>query len=430
MLRSAGMRTSARVGLLVIAALACGCGKRVSGLVAEHKADYEALDARIAQANALVAKVPERGTRAFPRCKPTDAYSFSSSGGKHDTDVIGGVALAGYPSPIADVLELRKKAAGNGRFSGPKASSNDEERFARVKTVKNLVVLREHKDSTEHHVSADVFVVSGEPAKITCAFGFDGGEGGYGSVGTVTGKEVWTDKRTGRVVRERDHVEGASSGSSGATEARNRLPGALARNLGLDYSYNTKDEAAKYRSGYKRPLGDFPTIRIKEVLEDRGASNLRGFSQWNTPLGTNDGWNTDGTHVEMYDLTRSPGAVLGRELVVNAGPQAEDVALATTLAGESFATPKDMIARLKGLGQVLMGPEPPALPTPYGFRKYELKVSKGGKERKVNVLDFAAAARKQGDATVRIDGRRVILVQGNSPSLGPAEEIANEIMGR
>ncbi len=417
-----------RVLAVPLALLAAGCGKRVSGLVADHQADYAALDARIAQANALVAKVPERGVRSFPRCKPTDRYLFSSSGGPHDTDVIGGSALAGYPSPIADVLKMRKDAEGKGRFSGPKASAFDEKRFELVKGVKNLVVLREHKDSTEHHVSADVFVVSGEPAKITCAFGFDGGEGGYGSVGTVTGKEVWTDKRTGRVVRERDHVEGASSGTSGAAEARNRLPSALARNLGLDYSYSTKEEAAKYRAGYKRPLGEFPTIRVKEVLEDRGASNLRNFSAWNTPFGTNDGWNTDGIHLEIFDLGRVPGAVLGKEQVVNVGPQPDDVAFATKLAAEPVASAKDLVARVKGAGYVLFGAEPPDLPAPYGFRKYELSASKGGAQRKISVLDFGPAARKQGDATVRIDGRRLIVVQGKSSVLGPAEEIANEIM--
>ncbi|HRG97770.1 MAG TPA: hypothetical protein PLR99_16060 [Polyangiaceae bacterium] len=205
--------------------LLAGCGKRLSTVVAEHKAEFAAMDAKIAQAKALAAGVPERGTRAFPRCKPSKDYVFSSglNSEENTIDVLSDGMIAWDAGPLALALRFRKEHEGEGRFSGPKATPYDEKRLDVLKRLKHLVVLRDHKASTEHHVTADVFVVDLASGKITCAFGFDGGEGGYGSAGTVVGKEVRINKRTGQKVGERDVVQGASAGTSGAVEARGRL---------------------------------------------------------------------------------------------------------------------------------------------------------------------------------------------------------------
>lgn len=421
-------RTLGLVPLLLLApATLTGCGKRTATLVQEHAADYAAIEARVAEAEALVAKVPERGVRAFPRCKPSASYVYR--GDAPNTDVVGGKALDWDSGPIAEAMRLRKESASGGRFSGPKATPFQEQRIAALAGIKNLVVLREHKDSTDFHVSADVFVVSGQPAKIVCAFGFDGGHGSYGSVGKVTGKEVWTNKRTGQVVRERDVVEGASSGTSGALEARNRLPHALARNLGLDYSYNTTEEAQKAIAGKTRPLDPFPSIRAAEVLEDRGASRPEHSTAYQGSFGYEDSWDTDGLRLSVNDASKDTSVAIGREHAVSAGASPEGRALAERLAGETFSGSAELVAKLKSLGWTATAPSKADHPFQGGRRQYAVDAKKGDASVKVAVLDYAEAARKQNGAALRVVGRDVFVAQGASPVLGPADEILTEITG-
>lgn len=426
-----GRRMSSRtlgVASLVLLPIALpGCGKRVATLVEEHAADYAALDARVAEAQALVAKVPEHGLRAFPRCKPSAAYVYG--GDTPNTDVIGGKVLDWDTGPIADALKLRRAAEGKGRFSGPKASVVDERRLAQLAGIANLVVLREHKTSTEDHVSADVFVVSGKPAKITCAFGFDGGHGMYGSVGRVTGKEVWTNKRTGQVVHERDVVEGASSGTSGAFEARNRLPEALARNLGIEYSYTARDAAQRALAGKARALDPFPSLRVKEVLEDRGASRPDHASSFLGTFGYEDAWDTDGVRLTVNDLAKDTLVVVGREHAVSAGGGPDGKALADRLAAESFSGSAELVAKLKSLGWSATAPAKADNPFQGGRRQYAVDAKKGDATAKVAVLDYAEAARKQNGAVMRVVGRTLLVAQGASSTLGPADEILTEITG-
>ncbi len=146
--------------------------------------------------------MPDRGLRAFPRCKPSPSYVYSDSGdpkseSDHNTDIVGGKYVSWTSSPLGQALALRSASVGKNRFNGAKVSPSDEATLKKLKRIKNVIVIREHKDASDDHVSADMFVVAGDPAKIVCAFGFDGGDPSYGSVGQVTGKEVRSsDSRT------------------------------------------------------------------------------------------------------------------------------------------------------------------------------------------------------------------------------------------
>jgi hypothetical protein len=418
----------ASLGILVVAASCAlsGCSKRVASLVGEYQADFARLDAMIASANAEVAKVPERGTRAFSRCKPSPSYVFESNG--HNTDMIGAHLLAGNPSPLTDALAMRAASAGKGRFSGPAATAAQKETLKALATIKNLIVIREHKDASDAHVSADVFLVSGEPAKIVCAFGFDGGEGSAGSAGQVVGKEVWTNKRTGKVVGEHDLVEGKESGSSGAGNAIGRLPIAIGRNLGIAVSFAAKEAAEKAKAGGGVRFAELPTLRTTQVLEDRGAKRPRSASS--SQFGLVSIWNTDGVGINLFDVGSDAYIAIGPEQAMSVTGAPDGRQIADRLVAQPFGTPKDLVARLAGLGYALSSTAKDAPTFTAGHRRYGLKARKGATELKVEVLDFVEAARRQNAATLRVEGRHILVLQGISPAIGSAEEIAKEIVGK
>jgi len=411
-------------GLALLGALAglAGCAKRAPTLLKERAADLAAIDADIARANALVSKVPERGLRALPRCKPTSGYAFSVTGGAHDTDIVGAKLLAGYPSPLQGTLDLRAQNAGKSRWSGAKVFAPDERRIDAVRDLKYLLVIREHQDSSEDHVSADMFVVSRSPAAIVCAFGFEGGERGYGSAGSVVGKEVISVKRTGKVVAERDVVQGASSGSSGAFNARNHLPDSLARNLGIWISYTSAESRPR---ALPAGLGEYPALKVTAVLEDRGAVAFRTYLS--QPFGTWSSWNTDGVRLSVFDLARTGGVVGAEQAIIVSGANGD--VMASRLLATPIPSSNALLTRLRSLG---FAPSSPVVEEQRdnGFRRYSVRARKGGAEAAVSVLDFSDAARRRGGATMRVEGSKVLLAHGTSPVLGTAEEIATEIAGK
>lgn len=422
-------RTAERVtrGALMVGlvAIASGCAKRAPTLLKERAADLAAIDGAIASANALVAKVPERGTHAFPRCKATSGYAFNTMGGVHNTDLVGAKLLAGYPSPLQDILELRAKNADKSRWNGTKVYPPDEQKIDAIRDLKFLLVIREHKDASDDHVSADMFVVSRSPSAIVCAFGFEGGARSFGSAGTVVGKEVISVKKTGKVVAERDVVQGAYSGSSGAFNARNHLPESVARNLGMSISYNTAEAAERARRAVPTGLGEYPSIKVRAVLEDRGAVAFR--SSISQPFGTWTSWDTDGVHVSVFETERASGVIGAEQALIVSG--ADGQALATRLLATPIPTPKDLVARLRPLGFVATGPVKEERPDA-GFRRYALRAKRGSYEATFSVLDFSEAAHRRGGAAMRVEGKKLLIVQGTSPVLGTAEEIAAEIVGK
>ncbi len=418
-------RAARGVLLVGLVSLGAGCAKRAPTLLKERAADLAAIDASIASANALVAKVPERGTHAFPRCRATSGYAFSTMGGVHNTDLVGAKLLAGYPSPLQDVLELRAKNADKNRWNGTKVFPYDEKKIDAIRDLKFLLVIREHKDASDDHVSADMFVVSRSPAAIVCAFGFEGGERGYGSAGTVVGKEVISVKKTGKVVAERDVVQGASSGSSGAFNARNHLPESIARNLGVSISYSSTEAAERARRAVPSGLGEYPAIKVKAVLEDRGAV---AFRHWvSQPFGTWTSWDTEGVRVSVFETERAGGVIGAEQALIVSGPDGE--ATAARLLATPIPAPKDLVTRMRTLGFAASSPVKEERPSA-GFYRYSVRARKGAYEATFSVLDFSEAAHRRGGATARVEGKRVLIVQGTSPVLGTAEEIATEIAGK
>lgn len=417
------------IALTAVSALVTsGCGKRQSTLVEEYGADFAAMDAKIAQAKAEVAKVPERGTKAFPRCKRSKDYVYGPGGDGNTIDFVPGSDLGWEATPLASAMKLRKESEGKGRFSGPKATDFDVKRLAVLKRVKHLIIIREQKTSTEHQLFGDVFVVN-DGGKIACAFGFDGGEASYGSAGKVTGKEVWTDKRSGKVVREREVVEGATSGTSGTYEARKHIPLSLARNLGVLVGY---DEQTQKVVGGEKGLGEFPSIRIKHVLEDRNAPSVVNLTNYTSPFGPADKLITDGVELASFQLDKHPHVAIGREQAVNADASPDGRALAEKLAAQPFADEKELLARARALGYTEVPPKTPKPNQPgagrsrAGVREYSVTVKNAAGDHFVQVIDYSAGAQKRGTAFVRVVGRTIVSGEGKGPVIGSAAEILNE----
>lgn len=279
-----------------------------------------------------------------------------------------------------------------------------------------------NKDASEDHVSADMFVVSRAPSAIVCAFGFDGGPPSSGSAGVVVGKEVVSVKRTGKVVAERDVVKGASSGASGAFNARNYLPQAIERNLGIFISYKS---AERVKPAAAWGVDPFPTLKVKAVLEDRGAVSFRPMTS--QTFGSGTFWFTGGVHVYLFEIEKTTAFIGDEQAVLVTGSGGNATAAEVLIT--PIPTPQDLIARLRPLGYVASGPVKEESPTP-GLLRYSLRAKKGSYESTISVLDFRDAARGRNQATLRVEGKRLLIVQGASPVLGTAEQIAAEITGK
>ncbi|HRG97769.1 MAG TPA: hypothetical protein PLR99_16055 [Polyangiaceae bacterium] len=186
----------------------------------------------------------------------------------------------------------------------------------------------------------------------------------------------------------------------------------------------------------EKGLGAFPSIRVTHVLEDRNASSARGSTTYSSPFGTIDQWDTDGVSLALFDLDKLPHVAIGKEQAVNADASPEGRALAEKLAATPFADQKELAARVRPLGYSIVPLTPgegaaaayrEKLASPRaGRRQYSVRVKSAKGDHLVQVLDYSAGAQKRGGATLRLDGRRIVVGSGASPALGSAEELIRE----
>lgn len=417
-------RISLLLGLLLATS---GCSKRASSALSSHAEDFARLDKLIAQGQAEVAKIPERGVKQVGRCKPDPKWAWGSLGtGLHNIDVVPGSAM-GFSNALGDSLELRRRNEGKSYFSSDKITSIETGKLDQLKDIKHLIFVRDHKTTDKFHLTADVFVFNGETGKITCGFGFDGGQAEYGSTGTVVGKEIVTNKKTGKVVAERDWVEGKSEGTTGAYEARNKISPHFARVLGFAvYSGPEDEKAAKEARDGTAPkgMGKYPRLQVERVLEER-AANVIGHSRVNG-AGDESTWRGDGFQVFLVDASSDANVAVGAEQSVAIEGLPDRAAVAASLVGKPWKGQAELIARLRGAGIQVSSP-PVDVPPREGVVRYTLMGKKEQMSPKIMVVDYSAAAQRQSSATVRIDGRRVVIVHSTLAALGTAEEIATEI---
>lgn len=427
------VRRMRRFSLVVGLLLACGCSKRASSALEEHADDFARIDKIIAQGNAAIAKIPERGIKQVGRCKPDPSWSWGAYGqGVHNMDVVPGSAM-GWTNALGDSLDLRRRNQGKGYFDSEKLTYHETSKLDQLKDIKHFIFIRDHKSSDKFHLTADVFVFNGDTGKLTCAFGFDGGEGAYGSEGTVKGKEIITNKKTGKVVAERDWVEGKSDGTTGAYEARNKVGSHFGRVLGVFIMGDKDVEAAAKaaRDGTaEKGLGKYGTTQIDRVLEERAAPVGRPSRPHG--VGEETEWYGEGFRVSLVnasDVYGSPvtNAAIGAEQAVAIEGLNDNLATASALVAKPWRGQAELLGRLRGLG--IQIPAPPAeTPSVEGMRRYTLQGKKDAFTVKVFVADYSAAAQKQNNSALRIDGKRVVVVRSTNPLLGTAEEIATEIV--
>jgi hypothetical protein len=404
-----------------------GCGKKVEKVVAEHATDFARVDAQLAEMKAQVDKIPERRTRTLPRCKASADYKYMEFIPRaHNIDFYGGKALDMWSSPLATTLALRSPAKAKEKANVPALESE----FARVRGIKHIVYVREHAASNDEHVSADMFVFSTDPVKLVCAFGFDGGDPEYGSVGRVEGKEQLIQRKTGKVLMERDHIVGASSGTPGAIAAVGRLAPLWARQLGLvtnmDYQATAKDAFA----GKKKGLAEAYDNDWRDILGDMGATNPR-WSRSTALYMEYYSWSTDGMEINLYDWSKPTAVVVTQEQALAVSPTPAGIALRLALAGTRFTSQAALLARVRAQGFVPDAATVKPEPNEFAGKKHMSFWAAKGKDRVfVELMDFSSAAQGRNNATIRRDGKRFLIVQGKSEVLGSADEVANALAGK
>ena len=105
----------------------------------------------------------------------------------------------------------------------------------------------------------------------------------------------------------------------------------------------------------------------------------------------------------------------------------DNLAAASALVARPWRGQAELLGRLRGLG--IQIPAPPAeTPSVEGMRRYTLQGKKDAFTVKVFVADYSAAAQKQNNSALRIDGKRVVVVRSTNTLVGTAEEIATEIV--
>lgn len=425
---------------LALLALGAGCD-RAKAAVKKHEPAYARIDAFIKEATALAVAVPERGTRTFPACKPSDQYVFDAATG-HNVDLVGGKFLAWSGSPLAKALAIREIAG----KPGAKVDAYDLRALDKLDGIQHLVVIREHAKSDENHITADVFLVSRAPAKIVCAFPFVGAEPSYGSIGTAA-KEIITTKRNGITISEteRDIRVAAYEGSNAVSGSVTKLWSSLARHLGIAWGLGGDDFelAKKARAGQlappegKRLSGWY----LKEALDDVGIDSTR-LDRTATPTGEETRWNSDGYPSETKGVSVTLFADVDKEAAV--GPEHTVVVrgekeLQASLAAKPIASEAEAAARAKALGWTLAAPAvvkgaaagEGGLPKfSKGYRKFTLTFKKRDATAGAVVLDYSQAARAGNTGAVRLEGRQVLIVSGESPHVGTAAEVAKVLSGK